>query len=40
MVLNNKVLFLESFLAREKAKKLLQTILKITESDRAAYYKQ
>ena len=36
----DKVLFLESFLAREKAKELLQTVMKISESDRAAYCKQ
>ena len=36
----DKVLFLESFLTREEAKKLLQTVMKISGSDRAAYYKQ
>ena len=36
----DKLLFLESFLAREKARKLLQTVMKIIGSDRAAYCKQ
>ena len=36
----DKALFLESFLAREKAEKLLQTVMKIIRSDRAAYFKQ
>ena len=36
----DKVLFSESFLAREKAEKLLQTVMKISGSDRAAYCKQ
>ena len=36
----DKIWFLEGFLAREKAKKLLQTVMKIIGSDRAAYCKQ
>ena len=38
--ITDKVLFLESFLAREKAKKLLQIVMKISGSDRAVYCKQ
>ena len=36
----DEVSFLESFLARESTKKFLQTVMKIIESDRAAYCKQ
>ena len=36
----DEVLFFEIFLAREKTKKLLQTVMKIIESHRAAYCKQ
>ena len=40
LFLIEKLLFLESFLGREKATKLLQTVIKIIRSDRSVYCKK